>query len=896
MTPPADEPRRDERRPDGPAAGRTIGAYRLLAEIGRGGHSIVYAAVQAGLDRRIALKVFGPRPGVGNEHALLRYQQEARLLASLDHPSIVRVLDAGTHDGLPFLAMELVPGCSLEALLEQLRAADGAATTERLRELVAAASVANGTAPSATADPEATARWRSRPDAIATMIALVADVASALAFAHAAGIVHRDVKPANVLVHRDGRALLADFGIALQVDSDGTATRAGTPTYMAPEQARGARGDHRSDQFSLAATLFEALTLQVPFPAGSAAELALRLQQHDAPDPRRYAPRLGADLAAVVRKALARAPEHRYASIGDFAADLRAVLAGQPTLVRPPGPLARTAAWLRRKPWRLTTVAVASGALAALLVLDRQQREALAGERTRAESALERRQRLSLVVRLDRAEARAASFLGIDPAECPRIEAWLRDEAEPLAAELPPLQGLLDELRQQALPPSEADVAADRARIGYDAPIQQADREIAFREAAIRAGEGKVADHEKRLAALRVTRAELDVRLAANRSWRLPTDEQQFLHDQIAALVTRLAAFCRGPASRTEWLRTRIAATAAYHRRSVVDAAARWQQAARAVAADPRFQGLQLQPRCDLLPLRADPASGLWEFVHLASGTPDHEVPEPGADGRYALGDDHGLVVVLLPGGTFTMGAQRDDPGGANHDPQALASESPLREVTLAPFYCGKYELTEAQLLRLAGPGGALKLFGGRPESTSKAPPLQPARSVSQRLVTATVERLGLALPTEARWEYACRAGTATPFHFGPREAAGAFANVSDESSRRAGARWTLEPGIDDGHPGLAPIGSLGANAFGLHDLHGNVAEMVDDPAGRYQWPARPGDGRSQAMWGQDWVVFRGGTYAHNLQSARSGGRALHESRDFKMENVGARLVLPLQP
>jgi serine/threonine protein kinase/formylglycine-generating enzyme required for sulfatase activity len=879
----------------GPEPGQPFGPYLLLYEIGRGGHSRVFAAAQPGLARRIAIKLLGPSTGATSPGAMLRLQREARLLASLAHPGIVRVLDAGTHDGVPFLAMELVHGCSLATALERLRTHRGAFTTAEVRAAVQAGTAESGQPSAAGASGADGERWQRRSTAAATLIALVADVADALAFAHAAGVVHRDVKPGNVLLHRDGRALLADFGIAQQQGCDATATRAGTPGYMAPEQARGEAGDQRSDQFSLAASLFEALTLRVPFPAGSPAELALRLQQEEAPDPRRFAPRLGADIAAVLGKALARDPARRYPSVGDFAADLRAILSGEPTRVRPPGPVERGVRWLCKKPWRSTTAAVAVGAVLALLVLDRQQRTTLAAESTRAESALARRHRLSLGVRLERAEALAKDFRGIDPTEIPRIEAWLRDDAAPLAAELPQLEQLLAELREQALAPSADDIAADRRRIGYDEPIRQADREIAFQEAAIANRDGNVADRQQRLDALRVTRAELDTRLAANRSWHLPTDEQQYLHDQIAALVARLSIFCRGPTSRTEWLRARIESTSTCQRRSLVEAADLWRTAALAIAADPRFGGLQLAPRCDLLPLRADPVSGLWEFVHLPSGAVDHEAPTARADGRYELADDNGIVFVLLPGGTFTMGAQKEDADGRNHDPQALDSESPLRDVTLQPFYCGKYELTEAQLIRLAGPGGERKLYGARVDPPARKP-LLPAVSVSQQVVKAAIEPLGLVLPTEARWEYACRAGTSTPFHFGPRSAAGAFANVSDEAARRAGSRWTLEPGVDDGHVALAPIGSLAPNAFGLHDMHGNVAEMVDDPAGRYHFPARPGDGRSQAMWGQDWVVFRGGTYAHNLQTARSGGRALHESRDFKLENVGARVVLPLQP
>jgi len=877
-----------------PAVGRPFGPYLLLQEIGRGGHSRVFAAKQPGLDRRIALKVLGPEAPTHSDGALLRFQREAHLLASLTHPGIVRVLDTGTHAGLPYIAMELVPGCSLAVVLERLRADGREVTTAGVRAAVQAAAATHGTTDARIATDTAGQRWQLRATAAVTMLTLIADIADALAFAHAAGVVHRDVKPGNLLLRNDGRALLADFGIAQQLGIDATATRAGTPTYMAPEQARGASGDHRSDQFALAATLFEALTLRVPFPAASAAELALRLQQEEAPDPRRFAPRLGADVAAVLAKALHRDPARRYASIGEFAADLRAILAGAPTLARPPGPLRRAVRWLQKKPWRLTAVAVLAGAAFALLVMDQQQRRALAGERTRADTALAQRHRLSLGVRLDRAQAHAKDFRGVEPAEIPGIEAWLRAEAEPLAAELPGLERLLAQLREQALPPSDADIAADRTRIGFEEATRQADREIAFRAAAIQNGDGNVTDHQQRLDALRETRAEIEAQLAANRSWRLPTDEQQFLHDQVEGLVARLTAFCRGPTSRVEWLRTRITATATCQRRSIVDAADRWREAALAIDQDPRFAGLPLAPRCDLLPLRADPSSGLWEFVHLPSGTADREVPPVRADGRYELGDDHGIVVVLLPGGTFTMGCQKEDAAGKNHDPDA---QSPLRDVTLLPFYCGKYELTDSQLRRLVGPGDEENMRYSRLDTAGdKKTPLLPAVSVSQRRIKAAIEPMGLRLPTEAQWEYACRAGTSTPFHFEPRSTAGAFANVSDEAAKRAGARWTLEPGIDDGFAGIAPIGSLAANAFGLHDMHGNVAEMVDDLAGQYRRPTSAGDGRSQATWGQVRLVFRGGTYAHNLFTARSGGRALHESPDFTKENVGTRIVLPLQP
>ncbi len=300
-------------------AGRRLGDFTLLRRLGKGSQGEVYEARQESLGRLVALKLLSNRLAF-NEDGLQRFRREAEAGGRLNHVGLVTVHAVGTTDGVHWIAQELVPGGrTLADLFDEAR---------RL--------------------PELPRDWPTR------MAELFARVAEALHAAHEAGVVHRDVKPFNILLSEDGQPKVADFGLALVQDElslSHTGDLAGTPFYMSPEQVRGERSalDRRTDVFSLGATLYEALTLSRPF-AGDRERLLAAIVQDDPPDPRRLNPHVPRDLSVICLHAIEKLPARRYATAGALAADLRRHLDGDAILARPPRLPTRAAKWARRHP------------------------------------------------------------------------------------------------------------------------------------------------------------------------------------------------------------------------------------------------------------------------------------------------------------------------------------------------------------------------------------------------------------------------------------------------------------------------------------------------------------------------------------------------------------------
>ncbi len=296
--------------------GKAIGQYQIVEEIGRGGMATVYRAFQPQLERWVAIKVLHTTDATSQEF-LARFRQEARAIATLRHPNILTIYDYGEQEGLAYIVMEYVPGGTLKAQLSRCPI-----------------------------------EW---PDAAS----LIIPVGQALAYAHSQGIVHRDVKPANILLARPDWPMLADFGLVKLVGGQRGITRPGvsigTPAYFSPEQAAGEEVDQRTDIYSLAVLLYQLLTGRLPFESNSTVEMMLKRLYQDPVPPRDINPRISPVLEATILRGMARDAAARYATMDAMLNDLERVpgATGRPSLATLSAPPTSTT--------RLGTLSAVSG-------------------------------------------------------------------------------------------------------------------------------------------------------------------------------------------------------------------------------------------------------------------------------------------------------------------------------------------------------------------------------------------------------------------------------------------------------------------------------------------------------------------------------------------------------
>jgi tetratricopeptide (TPR) repeat protein len=311
-------------------ASTEVEGYEILGELGRGGMGMVYKARQAGLNRLVALKMI--RAGVhANPMDLYRFQREAEAVAQLRHPNIVQIFEVGDANGIPFFSLEYVEGGSLQQQL------DGKARPPR-------------------------------PTA-----ALVATLARAMDFAHKQGIIHRDLKPANILLTADGAPKITDFGLAKKLEESevgqtGTGAILGTPTYMAPEQAK---GKHRligppADIYALGAILYDLLTGRPPFKGETIMDTLMMVQNVEPVPPTRLQPHVPRDLETICLKCLQKEPARRYGTALELAEDLDSFTNGRPIKARKVSAAERSWMWAKRRPAAAALVLVSLLALLAL--------------------------------------------------------------------------------------------------------------------------------------------------------------------------------------------------------------------------------------------------------------------------------------------------------------------------------------------------------------------------------------------------------------------------------------------------------------------------------------------------------------------------------------------------
>ncbi len=290
-----------------------FGDYDLIEEIGRGGQGVVYRARQKSLNRTVALKVIGLGQWSSTPH-LRRFRRDAEAAASLEHPQIVPIYEIGERDGSCYFSMKFVEGGQLD-------------------EVIATKTISP--------------RWAAE---------LLVKIARTVHFAHERGILHRDIKPGNILLDRQGEPHLTDFGLARLIEQESTITNSfdvlGTPSYMAPEQASGRVKEltAASDVYSLGAVLYQMLTGQPPFAGGTTYETIRLVMESEPRNPRLWNPKVDVDLATICLKCLEKDPKRRYASALALAEDLERWLRHEPVQARPTGLVVRTSKWVRRNP------------------------------------------------------------------------------------------------------------------------------------------------------------------------------------------------------------------------------------------------------------------------------------------------------------------------------------------------------------------------------------------------------------------------------------------------------------------------------------------------------------------------------------------------------------------
>ncbi|MCC7014100.1 MAG: SUMF1/EgtB/PvdO family nonheme iron enzyme [Planctomycetes bacterium] len=884
-------------RAEGPRGTR----YKLLGEVARGGMGAILKIWDEELRRTLAMKVVlgrgetatGDTPAV-DPKTLGRFLEEAQITGQLDHPGIVPVHELGLDaTGRVYFTMKLVKGEDLRAVFEHVKSGhDG---------------------------------WNQ-----VRALGVLLRVCEAMAFAHSKQVVHRDLKPANVMVGKFGEVYVMDWGLARVLgredkhdvrikpvgmstpsvvkterhdDREGTPDSplvtmdgdvVGTPSFMPPEQARGELdklGPH-SDVYSIGAMLYQLVTGEMPYvPAGTRVSqhtILLAVLREPPPGIEKLAPATPAELVAICERAMERDIAKRYPTTLALAADLRAYLEGRVVSAYETGRWAETKKWVQRnKALAASLAAVVLTLIAGVLfslrfaseanaerertqtanvALDKknaeieQQRASLAQSNSELRAQSREQKLRGMIQDLARLRAQSRTLEGLGRLGKPAYLWWIEEsekllngQEEDLAAGVEWRPGLKDvraklaELHasDQVLPYSDE----DRTRDFESHPERKRLREL---ETKLQDTDTSPADKttlERESEALRALCGE-------RRTWRFKESQVEWWHSLLVSLESDLAWQAR---------MLEVAKEAAFSEK----AKSRWAEAIEGIARSAQYAGQKwrsgerLTPQLGLLPLGENPATGLWEFVHLQTGTE----PQLGADGRVqrdsegrlTLTPETGMVLVLLPGGRVPK-----------EENQHRGQAEWITGVDLDPFFLSKYELTHEQWDRVS-------LRRGFHYEGDKA--LIPANIISWDDIALMLQRdLGwCGFPSEAQWEYGCRARTNTAWWPGD-DAKGLLgvANIElDENDRQ----------IDTD---IAPVGTLRANAFGLHDVHGNVLEWCADT-----WdataPPRKGDGlRDDGVDSSDYRVLRGGSWGHSASAARSANRDFGPVK-IRIYDVGLR-------
>jgi len=716
---------------------KSIGGYRILRLIAQGGMGVVYEAEQENPARRVAIKL--SRVGSTTGERAHRFRLEAQLLARLQHPGIGQIIEAGTtppeEGAQSFIVMEYLEGQSLTAYADE--------HLHSTRE----------------------------------KIELMLSVCEAVGFAHGRGVVHRDLKPDNVIVQADGTPKILDFGVAKVEEAGlfGAATLRtedgrvlGTMGYMAPEQLGGRTQEQgpAADVYSLGVMIYELLTSRLPHEI-SAATLTRALAVVTATD----APLLGVirpdyrgDIEAVVAKALEKDPRHRYANAIELQADLERHLRGDPTLARPAGLLLRARKWTRRNP-ALATAGVGlflalSTAIGTLTVKNKEVRSALTENRQLLDASDAKQLRLA---------ADADELWPTRPPQVDALQNWL-DVHDRLVHRIPQHRAALLRMRASAGLPTAG-------------------------------------------------------------PWTFSDSMQQKKHDTLAKLVQDLEALTSDTVLLARMKRRRELAET-IREKTVVARRADWDKVNDRILENPRYRNLALEPQVGLIPLGMDPDSGLEEFLHLE--THQGDIPDRGAEGTLPPPTANtGLIFVLIPGGSFTLGV----PLSPNSD-QRLRDGVKVSRFLLSKYEMtqGQWERVVGHNPSRGKPSAVKPVNQVSWDECTKV-----MRWLDLTLPGDEQWEYAARAGTITRWwtgsDMKSLEGRENIFDL---TAARKSPNWPTKSGFKP-APWEDDKKqlrFDAGESDIAPVGSYDKNNFGLYDVAGNVSEWCKDAPG-YAMPAR---------------------------------------------------------
>ena len=799
---------------------KVLGGVVLYQKLGQGGMGAVYRGHHLRLDIDVALKVMALPPEMSPEAArssVQRFLREARTAAAIKHQNLIRVYDVDTEYGVHYLVMDYVDGES---------AADRLERKGRISETEAAE--------------------------------ICLGAAEGLAAAHRKGIVHRDVKPDNILIDKQGEVVVADLGLAkafLGEDSGPsmlTQTQAGmgTPFYMAPEQFTSARDvGPAADAWSLGVTLFQLLTGEVPWTDTSVFALADKIRGTPFPDPKKLCPDLSDGVCQIVEKALQKNPAERYTDCSETAESLRAHLDS----VR--GPEKSALPDVKAGSTKLAPVSVTPPRAGTLTLIAEAETGKMPvpapGLPQGAPGAVEAR--TPQTIRIGRPVGRG----------------WILPVAISGGGAL--LLALLLVFLLGRSPADRGSGTDGTEQLGSDAaaPVEQkeGEEETARKHAAFEAAISAADEAEKAgdldAAALRL-RAALDEQDAPSVRERLTALEK-------ALAAGRLLAEAARHEKMEEWGNARTK-----YEKALKDAKGEEKRQARRRLTEVERR-IKIEETVAAIQRAVDASAWREAWKHIseakAAGISDPRLEEflrravKAIAPLKSLTGPLGIELVLVQGGTFKMGS------GSGSD-----SERPVHEVTLSSLYVSRYEVTQAQFEAFR------RGLRSAPRTSTKTGKL-PVVSISWQAAVDFCKRLsdidgsGAAyrLPTEAEWEYVARGREGREYPWGDDPPRAEHANVA---------------GRDDGFMALAPVGSCpkGATPLGILDMAGNAAEWCSDwygpyPSGRQTNPSGPTRGKAR--------VVRGGAYhfeASWTRAAHRAGRRPDHPGDF----IGFRVVREL--